>query len=130
MHFNYFYYFNRTIAQYPGRRVLAVRQEALWDDLRSVEALLGGDIRRFFEDEGPSISHGSEHFRYQANLESSLVLHLCCAIPMEIKMYTEILEQAENLGNEHKTLALESLLKICGASSFMQLRKQCGWDTF
>lgn len=128
MHYNYFYYANRTITQFPERNILAIRQEALWDDLRSVEWYLGGDPRRPFETQGPTITHGSEHYRYRAYLDPSLVSRLCCVIPQEIKTYMYLLEQAANLAEREKARSLKALFEGCRAASFADLASSCGWN--
>lgn len=125
MYFNYFYYANATIYRFPHRNVLAVRQEMLWDDLRSIESYLGGDPHRPFERQGPTITHGSEQFRYRASLDPKLVLRLCCAIPKEIETYKYILERAVNLDVRQKSNSLKGVLSKCGAVSIDDLRKKC-----
>ena len=128
MHYNYAYYINRTIAKYPGRKILAVRQEFLWDDLRTVEFFLGGDPRHPFQAEGPTITHGSERFRYRANLDPTLISRLCCSIPKEIKAYTLLIELSMNLGVTEKSTSLNALFRGCRASSLVDLASRCGWD--
>jgi hypothetical protein len=128
MHYNYHFYINRTIAKYPGRKLLAVRQEFLWADLRTVELYLGGDPHRPFEAEGPTITHGSERFRYRANLDPTLIPRLCCTIPKEIKSYTLLVELSANLGVREKSTSLQALSHVCGASSLDDLASRCGWD--
>jgi len=129
MYYNYQYYANRTITQYPNRKTLVVRQESLWDDLRSVESYLGGDPHHPFETQGPTITHGSERFRYRARLDPMLVVQLCCAIPKEISTYTLLLKKASNLGIEQKASSLKALFHGCGSSSLKDLTTRCGWDT-
>jgi hypothetical protein len=128
MHYNYFYYANRTIHRYPHKTVLAVRQETLWDDLRSIERYLGGDPRRPFERQGPTITHGSGQFRYRALLDPVLVPRLCCAIQNEIKTYNYILERAVNLDFRQKSNSMKALLGRCGALSIDGLRTKCADD--
>jgi hypothetical protein len=129
MHFNYFYYVNQTIAQFPERKILIIRQEAIWADLRSVEGYLGGDPRRKFEEEGPVITHGSERFRYRARLDPTLVSRLCCAIPKEISTYMHLVKQAVNLEVRQKEYSLKALFQRCHAASFQDLASMCGWET-
>jgi hypothetical protein len=104
---------------------LVVRQEMLWEDLRSIERYLGGDPRRPFERQGPTITHGSEHFRYHAILDPDLVPRLCCAIQKEIETYKYLLERAVNLDFRQKSNSLKGLLTRCGALSMDGLRTKC-----
>ncbi len=128
MHYNYFYYANRTIHRYPTRQVLVVRQEMLWDDLRTVERYLGGDQHRPFERQGPTITHGSEKFAYRASLDPDLVPHLCCAIPKEIKTYKYLLQRAENLDSQQKLKSFQELSRKCQSPSFEDLVRKCSWS--
>ena len=125
MHYNYFYYVNRTIHQYPDRTILAVRQERLWEDLRSVEKFLGGDGRRPFQHQGPTITHGSERFRYRASLNPDLVPHLCCTISQEVKTYKYLLEGAVNLEPREKSISIVALLEKCQIQDWNQWIKTC-----
>jgi hypothetical protein len=127
MHFNYYYYANATTIPYPEKEVMVVRQEMLWDDLRRIERLLGGDPMRPFETEGPIVTHGSEKFQYRAILDPTLVPSLCCAIPMEIRSYTNFLARAINLEGRHKMYSITALLTKCGAQSIHSLSIRCGW---
>mmetsp|Transcript_36318 Transcript_36318/g.72294 ORF Transcript_36318/g.72294 Transcript_36318/m.72294 type:complete len:352 (+) Transcript_36318:94-1149(+) len=126
MHYNYFYYFNRTLHQYPNRIILAVRQERLWEDLRSVEKFLGGDAQRPFQDQGPTITHGSEKFRYRASLDPDLVPPLCCTIIQEVKTYKYLLEEAVNLESSQKSISIMALLKKCQIHNWNQWIEDCG----
>ena len=126
MHYNYFYHANRTIYRYPNRDVFAVRQESLWDDLRSIERYLGGNPRRLFEREGPTITHGSGRFRYRASLDPVIGPRiLCCPMLKEIETYIDIVERAVNLDSGQKSNSLKGLLSKCDATSMDGLRKTC-----
>jgi hypothetical protein len=125
MHYNYFYYVNRTIHQYPKRIVLVVRQEKLWEDLRSVEKYLGGDGQRPFQHQGPTITHGSERFRYRASLDLALIRHICCTISQEIKTYKHILEEAVNLESRQKDMSIKALLERCHIQNWNQWILDC-----
>ena len=127
MFFNYNYYANKTIFTYPEKEVLVVRQEMLFDDLRGIELLFGGNPLRAFETEGPTITHGSEHFRYRAHLDAVLVPVLCCAIPLEIFGYKEFLMRASNLERAQKSSALKALLHKCDTNTIDELRVRCDW---
>ena len=126
MHYNYFYYVNRTIHQYPKNIILAVRQERLWEDLRSVEKFLGGDAHRPFQRQGPTITHGSEKFRYRASLDPDLVPHLCCTISQEVKTYKHLLEEAVNLESSQKSISIMTLLEKCQIQDWNKWIQNCG----
>jgi hypothetical protein len=127
MFFNYYYLANKTVLLYPKKDVMVVRQEMLWDDLRRIEQLLGGDPMRSFETEGPIVTHGSEKFLYRAKLDPTLVPTLCCAIPKEIRTYIELLDQSKNLESRHKKYSIKNLLSKCQTESLPALSTRCGW---
>jgi hypothetical protein len=129
LYYNYHYNFNRTVRAFPDRDMVVVRREMLWDDMRSIEKLLGGDPSRKFEHEGPVITHGSEKFRYKAALDSSLVPSLCCTIPNEILVYVHVLHRAVNLDALQKKSSIAALLSKCQANSLKSLFRQCNWKT-
>lgn len=128
MFYNYHYYINRTVAQYPEKAVVAIRQEMLWDDLRSIEQLLGGSPLHPFETEGPVMFHGSDKFLYRAQLDPTLIPLLCCSIPREISAYVQILSRALNLEARQKSISLNYLLQQCRAASMTELKTQCRWN--
>lgn len=128
MRYNYHYYVNKTAQAFPGKGIVVVRQESLWDDLRSVERYVGGNPLRHFEREGPTITHGSKLFRHRAKLDPALGPILCCAIPDEIRSYKYLVSEALNLGPAEKSSSLMGLLQRCNASSFEDLGISCGWQ--
>jgi hypothetical protein len=125
--FNYQFYANRTTVLHPEKDVVVVRQEMLWDDLRRIERLLGGDQFRPFEKEGPVVNHGSDKFHYRAILDPSLIPSLCCLIPNEIMTYKNLLDRAINLETRHKKYSINSLFSKCKVDSLQTLSTQCGW---
>eukprot|EP00980_Cylindrotheca_fusiformis_P014379 scaffold3827_cov179-Cylindrotheca_fusiformis.AAC.43 len=128
LYYNYMYNFNRTIRAFPHRAIVVVRRETLWEDMRSIEILLGGDGSRKFEHEGPVITHGSEKFLYQAVLDPSLIPTMCCAIPGEILVYFHVLSRAVNLDPQQKEYSRALLLSKCQANSVEALVTQCRWN--
>jgi hypothetical protein len=125
MYFNYFFNANKTIFPYPRKDIFVVRQEFLWEDLRRIEGLLGGNPSRAFETDGPIVTHGSELFPYKGVLSPHLIPVLCCAIPNEIAVYIKLIQRAVNVYDKHSPV--EKLVEKCGASSFPQLVEKCHW---
>jgi len=87
LHYNYNYNYNRTARAYPAKDIMVIRQEHIWDDMRSIEKFLGGDPRQHFENQGPIMRHGSDKFDYKAVVNPDLLPSLCCAIPNEYVGY-------------------------------------------
>ena len=129
LYYNFKYYFNRTVNEFPQKEVMVIRQEKLWEDMRRIERILGGDPSWSFETQGQIVTHGSEKFRYKARLDESLIPVLCCVIPNEIFVYTNLLSRAINLAPPEKKFPISRLLFKCNARSLNDLAFQCGWRT-
>ena len=127
MFYNYQYYSNRTTFRYPEKDVVVVRQEMLWDDMRRIEGLLGGDPNYPFETQGKIDNHGSDKFLYRAKLDPSLVPPLCCFLSNEIIVYNNLLERALNLEPRHKEYSIKTLFSKCRVDSLQTLSSRCGW---
>jgi hypothetical protein len=125
IYFNYFKYANRTSMLYPKRDIVVVRKENLWNDLKHLEELLGGNPSRLFETEGPVITHGSEKFAYKATLDPRFIPPMCCAIADEISIYAKLLARAKNLDGASKMSSIQSLLSKCHVESLHTLSTRC-----
>lgn len=68
MTMNYRYYYQRTLAKFPHKDVVALRTEHLWDDLQLLEYWMGGNATVGPDSTRKVVSHGSEHFRYKSKL--------------------------------------------------------------
>eukprot|EP00934_Nitzschia_sp_Nitz4_P007770 Nitzschia sp. Nitz4//scaffold48_size128905//41196//42336//NITZ4_003590-RA/size128905-augustus-gene-0.3-mRNA-1//1//CDS//3329552952//7760//frame0 len=129
LYYNYLHYANRTVKAFPNKPVMIIRQEAMWEDLRRIEQLLGGNPRRPFETEGPIITHGSEKFAYRARLDPTLIPALCCLLEDELTAYVQFVLAATNLEVREKFHTLQEFLGPCNATTVKRLRLQCGWTT-
>lgn len=129
LYFNYVYLANRTITQYPDKEVMVVRQESLWYDLQSIEGVIGGNSQRKFEQQGPTITHGSEKFSHRAVLDEVIarvgILSLCCILYDEIHTYALILERAVNLDTFQKQQTFQHAMARCDVNSMQELHKMC-----
>jgi hypothetical protein len=127
LHYNYHYYANRTIQQFPDNEVMVVRTEHLWDDMNRIERKLGGKNILRKEDYGGDGTHQSFRFKNKTHLLSLENQHiLCCAIQGEISIYADLIARATNLdkGSRHDTLT--TLWNKCGAvTSLEQLAAVC-----
>ena len=165
LYFNYHYYVNKTYtlllqssssspySQKPKKKpIFVIRKENLFDDLRSIEYLLGGNIQRPFEMEGGGDKtqvlshHGNQFYPYKASLDSNLMPILCCTIPKELTIYVTLVTRALNLLDADKIASVEELYTKCDVSknnpipnnknpvdtvaqSFLsQLSQKCHWD--
>jgi hypothetical protein len=129
LYFNYFYMANQTIMHYPDKEVMVVRQEFLWKDLQSVEGFLGGNPNRYFQGEGPIVTHGSEKFPYQAVLDETAsrlgVPSLCCTLYSEIRTYVHLLSKSINLNKLQKQNSIRKILNKCEANTMKGLYSRC-----
>jgi hypothetical protein len=129
LYFNYYYLANQTIMRHPDKEVMVVRLEFLWKDLQSVEIILGGNPRRHFQGEGPIITHGSEKFPYQAELDETAIRLgvplLCCVIYSEIHTYLYLLSNSVNLKKSQKEHSIRQILTKCEAKTVEDLHSRC-----
>ena len=108
--YNYQFYANHTVDQYPDKHVLAIRTEHEWDDLVNLDQQLGGTGK--FKKAGLHVSHGSE--TYQAAQLSEQGYHkLCCVLLNEMDIYRSLLLRAVNLNETAKRETLQSLYEKC-----------------
>jgi hypothetical protein len=126
--FNYHFYANRSIIPHANKDVMVIRQEMIWEDLRRIEGLLGGNHRRPFETDGPIVTHGSELFPYKAKLSNTLIPNLCCAIENEITVYVDLIRRALNMAREEKVFSTNKLFRKCAADSLSTLSRNCHWN--
>jgi hypothetical protein len=124
MVFNFQYYTNKTIARFPSKEVLVVRTENLWQDLGDLDRLLGGD-GAFGHLRGSSVTHGSEHHKYNRSISESGAKLLCCALQDEIRVFRDLIDRATNLDKETKLKSSLQTVTRCGAESWEDLQKQC-----
>jgi hypothetical protein len=125
MFYNYLFLANLTTMVHPNKEIMVVRQESLWDDMRRVEGILGGNPMRPFETEGPVVTHGSEKFPHRATLDPFLVPLLCCALNKEIHVYMELLTRAINIDLSEKQHAIKRLSGKCNVDSLKALSTKC-----
>ena len=142
LYFNYHYYVNKTstlliqssslaqqqqqqqerqqtpsIPNNKKKRIFVIRKENLFDDLRTIEYILGGSIQRPFEREGGTISHGNQLYPYKAILDNNLMPILCCVIPKELTIYVTLVTRALNLIDVDKITSIEELYTKCDVNT-------------
>jgi hypothetical protein len=127
--YNMHYYTNLTIDQFSNKKVLVVRTESLWDDLKDIDLQLGGN-GTFGKMEGTKDSHGSEKYK-KSNDTLSLADYrlLCCGLLDEMKIYHHLLELAVNLDEASKETTITSTAKRCGYSSWNEMMEYCAGQT-
>jgi len=111
-------YAKRTIDKYPKKKVLVVRTESLWDDLKDLDFQLGGS-GAFVGMEG---SLGSDQRNETLLADYGL---LCCAMFDEMLTYRRLLEAAVNLDETAKISTITSAAEHCGFSSWVEMEETC-----
>jgi len=115
---NYGFYYRRTLAKYPSKKVVAIRTEHMFEDLQNLERQLGGGARI----EGTSTGHltrsyGSTDFKVSTKVSDPKRLQaLCCAIASEAAIYIELIQRASNLSGAQKKESLEAFSERCDLS--------------
>ena len=123
--YNMHYYTNLTIDQFPSKKILVVRTESLWDDLKDLDVQLGGN-GTFGDMEGTKDTHGSEKYR-KSNDTLSVADYglLCCGLRDEMNIYRHLLELAVNLNAASKEATITNTAKRCGFSSWNEMADEC-----
>jgi hypothetical protein len=113
--FNYRYYRNYTLGQKPNHTVAVIRTEHMWNDVKELDQLLGGQ-GNFGKKEGFKFTHGSENFTapHGTDISVSNTAFLCCLIAHEIGYYQEMILMAVNLDDNQKLVSLSSVMNRCG----------------
>ena len=128
--YNINYYTERTIQKYPGKGVLVVRTESLWDDLKDLDLKLGG-FGSFGSLEGTKDTHGSEQYhKINDTLPAAGYQLLCCAMQEEMHTYRRLLDRAVNLDEAAKIFSTTSAARRCGFSSWNDMVDQCKQQFF
>jgi hypothetical protein len=125
MLYNFAYYAQRTVWKYPEKEVFGVRTEKESEDIKSLDALLGGNgnLR-----ENTDVSHGSETY-VASPLSSEAYQKLCCVLELEIEVYEDLLMRVINLDAQAKNDAMDSIKEKCGiTTSWTQWRYLCRKD--
>ncbi|CAB9511867.1 expressed unknown protein [Seminavis robusta] len=124
MYYNYEYYMNRTVLEYPDKEVLGIRMEHVWKDLQDLDVALGG--AGVFNMKGSAISHGSNSY-FPSPVSTAAYQKLCCVLEREIAHYLELLFKVKNLNDAAKQEGWEKVRTSCGigSQSLDEWRTQC-----
>jgi hypothetical protein len=123
LHYNYRFYANRTTARFPGKEVMVVRTEHMWDDLQNIEHMVGGGVLN--KEEYLTVDHGSSSFRTRSKLSPEGAKTLCCALQNEIAIYVDLLMKASNLNGKSRNESLSDLWNKCDMKSFEEMETTC-----
>lgn len=66
LHYDYRFYADPTTNRFPGKEVMAVRTEYMWDDLQNIEHMLNGGVIN--KEEYATVDHGSGSFTKKSKL--------------------------------------------------------------
>ena len=125
MLYNYAYYAQRSVWKYPDKEVFGVRTEYEMEDIKALDALLGGNgnFRENIE-----VSHGSETY-VASPLSQSAYKKLCCVLEWEIEIYEDLVMRVVNLDEKAKRDAMDSVREKCGiTTTWAQWRHGCRRD--
>lgn len=81
--FNYQFYLQKTIQQYPNKEVLVIRTEELWEDVESINRALNGTSDEIAWSKGYKATHGSEKYKVKSGLFSEGKVTICCFLHNE-----------------------------------------------
>ena len=120
---NYHYYATHSIWKYPGKEIFGIRTEHEWDDMVSLDKLLGGTGT--FRNANLHHSHGSENY-HPSPISTEAYHKLCCALETEIDIYFNLLDQSVNLDNAAKEESKAIVREKCDITpSWLEWRTAC-----
>lgn len=109
---NYGFYTQMTTKVYPEKEIIVVRTEHLWQDLRRLDVMLGGDGKSY--EENLMNDHGrSSTYKYRSTISSETKQLLCCGLLVEIQIYESLIVKATNLKYNDKVDTMNDLLLDC-----------------
>ena len=113
--YNFGYYYNRTNSQNPNARIAAIRTEYLEEDWIGVEQRLLGTSPKnsAFESGFRRKNRSPAKAANSTDLTATALVYLCRALCVEIQIYKEVLERAENLQPAEVAQSLEELSRKC-----------------
>ena len=113
--FNYQYYAREALGKRSGRPVGVIRTEHLGDDVRRLDAALGGD--GMVGNATARHTHGSDAwtgaFAYDNALSPAGRTTLCCLLRDELAAYQDLVLRAFNLDEEQKRDTVTRVLEHC-----------------
>jgi hypothetical protein len=118
-------YTKRTTDVFPKKKVLVVRTESMWDDLKDLDFQLGGSGSF-----GPLIGSVVDESEHILHIDKERISPrdygvLCCAMMEEMEQYRQLVEVALNLDKAAKISTITSASKQCGYSSWNEMVDAC-----
>jgi hypothetical protein len=121
--YNYEYYASKSVWKFAQKEVFAIRTEHEWEDLVTLDRLLGGSGN--FTNEGKAMKHGSDKY-HKSPISTRAYQKLCCLLEHEFAIYQDILDRAINLTPQQKEDTMASLKQKCGVeTSWTEWRTTC-----
>lgn len=118
------HYAFRTIDEYPANELFVIRTNSVWEDMASLDRLLGGD-GDFGQKSGTKFTHASEHSRISTALSESAVFRMCCALQSEMAVFQRILFASVNLDAAAKNETWKDAMYRCGREHWDQYLNYC-----
>ena len=131
-HYNLKHYYKSMLHSQISKEILVIRTEHLWDDIVSLDVLLGGD--GLFEHYGTHETHVANEKKIMKesldDFTKSEKVTFCCWLHSEYEVYLDIMSLAVNLDDQQKYEALkDSFYDQCNAV-FIDLKVASIKDSF